>query len=157
MMPRLLWVLMLAGAVLNGNSLCAEKGHYEVAGPSTDQVRVAAKLTPTTLDYGIVQVDTTSPPLTVKLTNAGSTNITLANSTPPVVLGGMHGEDFTITSTTCSANEVLMPGQGCKATVTFTPSINGWEAGTITFRVLGCPNCAVGALDGRGSSAGAEY
>jgi hypothetical protein len=158
MIPRFLAVLMLAAGIFNGNVLCAEKGHFEITEPSGDQGRVpSAKLVPTTLVYGTIQIGTTSPPQTMTLTNPGPTAVTLAKSTPPIVLGGTYGADFAITSTTCTANEVLMQGQGCSASVTLTPSINGPEAGKITFRVLRCPNCAVGALDGRGSTTGAEY
>ena len=70
MMPKLISVLMLAAAFLNGSFLCAEKGLYEMTEPPRDQGLVPLpRLTPPTLDYGTIQVGTTSLPQTMTLTN----------------------------------------------------------------------------------------
>jgi hypothetical protein len=93
------------------------------------------------LDYGGVLVGRPSAAQSVILTNAGAVNVTLGS----VTLTGPKAADFSITVDQCSG-ATLSAGQGCSASVVFTPSIQSPEsaylqlaygAGLVVIRLTG--------------------
>jgi len=68
----------------------------------------------TTLNFGSVSTGQSSPPLTISMSNMGSTSATLGSPVFSVTA------PYAVTSTTCSS--VLAAGSTCSAALTFTPS-----------------------------------
>jgi hypothetical protein len=80
----------------------------------------AMKASPSSLDFGNVQVGMTSQPMTVTLTNLSSFTVQIFN---PTVVG-----DFAQTNT-CPIS--LNGHQSCTYSVTFTPTATGLRTGTL--------------------------
>jgi hypothetical protein len=100
----------------------------------------AMKVSPSSLDFGNVQVGMTSPPMTVTLTNLSSFTVQLFN---PTVLG-----DFAQTN---NCPGTLNGHQSCTFSVTFTPTATGSRTGTlyISDSDLGSPQTVT--LSGNGT------
>jgi hypothetical protein len=96
------------------------------------------------LNYGNQQVNTTSAPQTVTLTNYGtkSTAITSILSNLPV---------FAITSKTCGTS--LGAGASCTVTLTFKPNSAGIFAGVLTFTDADPTSPQIVVLTGTGTTA----
>jgi len=86
-----------------------------------------AALSPATVDFGSVNVGTTSDASTVTLTNNGDSPLHLTD----IVASG----DFALGTTTCQAGAAghLEPAASCYVTVTFSPRAIGTRTGTLTF------------------------
>jgi Abnormal spindle-like microcephaly-assoc'd, ASPM-SPD-2-Hydin/Kelch motif len=86
-----------------------------------------ATLSATKLEFGKVEVDTTSAPQTETLTNnnvAGSVALSFSS----ISLGGKFPSAYTITSNTCGAS--LAAGSTCDVSVTFNPTVASNPNGT---------------------------
>jgi hypothetical protein len=84
----------------------------------------AVSLTPATVDFGAVEVGTTSSPLQVEAAN---------NSGTPVPITGISiSVPFTIASNACGTS-TLAAETDCQVTVAFAPTQAGAVAGTLTF------------------------
>lgn len=83
----------------------------------------AARLSPTSLTFGNVVIDTTSAARAVTLTNSGTGTLNIAN----IAASG----NYAISSKTCGAT--LAAGARCTVKVTFTPPVLGSLVGTLTF------------------------
>jgi hypothetical protein len=83
-----------------------------------------AGLAPASLSFGNQIDGTTSPPLTVTLTNTGNENLNVSG----VGITGTNGADFAETS---SCGQVT-PSSTCTISVTFTPTIVGSETGALS-------------------------
>jgi len=88
-------------------------------------------------------VGTTSGVFTVSVSNCASTDIAACSGSGTLILGNPY---FTITGTnagdwsntgagTCSANQVLVSGESCTVTLTFTPSAASGAAETATLTI----------------------
>ncbi len=101
----------------------------------------ALSLLPTRLDFGQVQVGTTSSALAVTVQNTQSTVSTISsvNVTAP----------FTLQSDSCNGS--VAANASCQMTVVFTPTAAGAAAGTLT--VTGSAGTQTAALTGTGEAA----
>jgi sugar lactone lactonase YvrE len=102
-------------------------------------------LSTTTLAFGSVVKNTTSPVARVILWNNSQT-------TPLTVsLGVTPGSGFAIDgSTTCPSGSTLAPGANCTVGVTFRPPATGPYTGTLTFTTSAANSPQTVALSGRG-------
>ncbi|MGA7926996.1 MAG: Ig-like domain repeat protein [Candidatus Sulfotelmatobacter sp.] len=80
-------------------------------------------VSPTTLNFGQVQVGQTSAPRLVSLENTGESELTISS----ISLSG----DFALPTNHCAAG--VKPLTHCNVYVTFTPQALGTETGTLTF------------------------
>jgi hypothetical protein len=80
-------------------------------------------VSPTTLNFGQVQVGQTSSPLLVSLENTGESELTISS----ISLSG----DFALPTNHCAAG--VKPLTHCNVYVTFTPTGIGTATGTLTF------------------------
>jgi hypothetical protein len=80
-------------------------------------------LTPTSLAFGSVAVDTISTPKSVTLMNTGTATLDITSVLPST--------GFAISATTCGAT--LTIGKTCKVSVTFDPTTLGAHTGTLSF------------------------
>jgi hypothetical protein len=112
-------------------------------------------------DFGRLNTGTLSPTQVITVSNSGTTNLTISNTT----LTGVNPGDFTLVSTTCTG-AVLGPNATCTATVRFNPLAAGARSARLTLtdnapasphRVLlsgvglnpAIPNRQVGPIDPR--------
>jgi hypothetical protein len=91
----------------------------ELRGMST-----AVSVKPTSLTFPATTVGTSSKPMAVVLTNAGSSALPILSTT---IQG--DSKDFQITSNTCGLS--VGPGVSCKIGITFTPQATGTLTGTL--------------------------
>ncbi|MBZ5658723.1 MAG: choice-of-anchor D domain-containing protein, partial [Acidobacteriia bacterium] len=90
----------------------------------TQQVSGAAvALSPISLTFGNVVINTTSTAKTVTLTNSGAATLSISS----IATSG----SFAVSSTTCGAT--LAVGKKCKVIVTFAPTVLGALTGALTF------------------------
>jgi len=83
-----------------------------------------ARLSPISLSFGSVAIDTASPK-TVTLTNVGTTTLTITG----IAITGTNAGDFTQTHT-CGSS--LVPGASCKISIAFEPSALGTRTATLS-------------------------
>jgi probable HAF family extracellular repeat protein len=81
-------------------------------------IGTTAKLSPTSLSFGSVVIDTTSPSKAVTLTNVGTTTFKITN----IAITGTDAGDFAQTHT-CGTS--LAIGASCSISVTFKPTASG--------------------------------
>lgn len=74
-----------------------------------------------TLNFGTVEVGSSSAPQAVRLTNTGSDDLTLVNA---AVLSGAGVGEYEIVSDTC-LTDVLEPGEDCTVEIVYTPTVAG--------------------------------
>jgi len=88
-------------------------------------------LAASSLNFGSVTVGASSP-LTLQLTNSGSSTITFGTISAATTLTTATG-DYVVSNGTCpAAGATLAPLSSCTLTVTFTPTITGSIAGTLS-------------------------
>ncbi len=121
--------------VVIANGIASKPVSITVSAPST-----TVTLTPTSLKFGNVVINTTSAAKSVTLDNTGSVTLNLSS----VVATG----DFAISANTCGTT--LAAGKKCKVSVTFTPTTVGALTGALTFtdNAAGSPQTV--ALSGTG-------
>jgi hypothetical protein len=83
-------------------------------------------LTPSSLTFGATVVGQTSAPLSVTLTNTGTSNLTISNLT----VSGDYA--LNAAGTTCSTASPVAATGSCLISVTFTPAAAGTRNGTVT-------------------------
>jgi hypothetical protein len=86
------------------------------------------KFTPASVNFGSVNVGTTSASKSVTLANVGITTLTLTS----IAIGGTDAGDFALTGDTCGKS--LAAGANCKVTITFTPTATGTRSGNVTIK-----------------------
>jgi uncharacterized repeat protein (TIGR03803 family) len=101
----------------------------------------ADKLSQTSLNFGKVDLNTTSAAKTVTLKNIGVALLAVSN----VAVNG----NFAISTNTCTG-ATLTNGNRCHVTFTFTPSVVGLQTGTLSFADNAGPNQQTVALSGTG-------
>ena len=82
-------------------------------------------VSPTSMSFGGVRVNHSSTASSVRLSNPGSTTVTISS----VKLTA--GTDFAIASSTCKAGKTLAKGASCTVGVKFTPHSKGTKADTL--------------------------
>ncbi len=102
-------------------------------------------MAPSPVNFGSQTVGTTSAPMTVTLTNHGTTAVTVSKAS----ITGANKSDFTITSNGCTT--IPASGGTCTINLTFTPGAKGARKATlsVTDNDKGSPQTDV--LEGTGS------
>ena len=99
------------------------------------------------LEFGAIQVGTTSGPQTVTLTNNSSGAVSIINAT----VNGLNATDFAKTLDTCAAT-TLAPGAACSITVRFSPQAGGTRTGGLLVTIGSGSPLTIG-LNGTGVTA----
>lgn len=86
--------------------------------------------TPSSIDFGVVEVDVTAGPTAITITNTGTGSLTFI--TGGVTLVGADAGQFSVTSETCSAS-TLPPSGTCVVNVDFTPTTTGLKTASVRF------------------------
>ncbi len=105
----------------------------------------ATAFTPATLAFPSQLISTTSSPLTLTLTNAGTVSMSITSFT----LTGTNASDFAISSNTCGAT--LAAGAKCAIKVKFTPAALGSRTAGLTVADNACMSPQTVALSGKGT------
>ncbi|MDE3201206.1 MAG: choice-of-anchor D domain-containing protein [Acidobacteriota bacterium] len=79
-------------------------------------------LSPASLDFGQIQVGSTSPPFSISVSNTGISAVTVSSLTATT--------PFAISSSACGAS--IAANSSCQVTVTFSPTQQGSVSGTLT-------------------------
>ncbi|MBO0823528.1 MAG: choice-of-anchor D domain-containing protein [Actinobacteria bacterium] len=90
-------------------------------------------LSPTSMDFGSVQVGQQSAPMTLTFTNSGTAPTDLTGAT----FGGADPGDFALTnSLTCPGNNppYVPPSGSCSVSIVFTPAAAGARSATLTIK-----------------------
>jgi Protein of unknown function (DUF3443)/Cep192 domain 4 len=139
----------------------ASLGFADNANPSTQTVPLTGtgtapapvvSLSTPSLAFGPVAQGTTSPAMTVTLTNTGNATLIFSNS---VTITGPNAGDFSIVNvvqTTCGSAFQVAPNSTCTVQVTFTPSTSGMESATLNFADNATPAMQTVALSGGATS-----
>ena len=146
---QLLLRLALIGAVL---AVCVMWGGLvaPVSAESTASAP-AVSLSPTSLSFGNQQVNTTSAPRAVILTNTGNAPLTISS----IVLGGHQSGDFAQLNNCPISSPTLAAGKQCFIVVTFTPSATGSRKASVTITDNAPHSPHSVALSGSGTTASA--
>ncbi len=91
---------------------------------ATSKTGPAVSLAPLSLVFPAQEVGTASSPLVVKLTNTGASPLTISN----IVTSG----DYAQTNTCPIPSATLAVGSNCSISVTFTPTVSGFDPGMLT-------------------------
>jgi hypothetical protein len=83
-------------------------------------------MSPSPVTFGSETVGITSAPMTVTVTNHGTTAVKVTSAT----IAGLNKGDFAITSNTCTT--ISASGGTCSITITFTPAASGVRTGTLS-------------------------
>jgi Protein of unknown function (DUF1573) len=102
-------------------------------------------LSPTVLTFGIQDLNTTSQPLSLTLTNSGTSMLQVAT----ISASGNFQQ-----STTCATQ--LAVGASCAITVVFTPNASGGLSGTVSINDNAADTPQKISLSGTGSSIGSS-
>lgn len=89
-------------------------------------------VTPTSLNFGVQPISTTSAAQTITLTNNTSDPIPFAAS--DLAFSGTNATDFVSPSNTCGAS--IAASASCTVSLTFTPSTTAAESATLTLTVM---------------------
>lgn len=89
-------------------------------------------LAPTSLNFGVQPISTTSAAQTITLTNNTSDPISFA--TGDLAFSGTNATDFASPSNTCGAS--IAAAASCTVSLTFTPSTTAAESATLTLSLL---------------------
>ena len=102
----------------------------QTAGVSGTGVGPTATLSPTSLSFSKQNVNTTSPPKTVTLSNTGNAPLTINT----ITITGTNANNFALTSaSTCPLGGGTLNAQtNCTLSVTFTPTSKGSKAASVT-------------------------
>jgi len=104
----------------------------------------SVQLSPVTVSFGQVQVNTTSSPLQVTLQNSGSTTVNISSV-------GVSGP-FAVATNACGSS--LAASSACQLTLTFTPTQAGTATGTLN--VVDDGGTQTAALSGTGETAATD-
>jgi phospholipase C len=102
------------------------------------------QFTPSSLDFGSVQVGRTSALQKIAVKNTGANTVRISS----ISLGGVNPGDFAIKGTNCSAN--LGAYASCMVGLTFTPAAKGSRAASLTFTDSGGGSPQTVPLSGTG-------
>src|SRR5579871_1132926 len=109
-----------SGSLLFTDNACASPHSIAISGKGTE-----ITLSPSPVNFGTQTVGTTSAPMTVTVTNHGTTTVTVSK----VSITGTNKGDFAITSNTCTT---LAAAGTCTVNITFTPSAKGARTGSLS-------------------------
>ena len=101
-------------------------------------------LSPSPVNFGSQTVGTTSAPMTVTVTNNGTTSVTVTKA----AIAGTNKGDFAITSNNC---KTLAAGGTCTIEITFTPAATGARTGSLSLTDSDKGSPQTDVLNGTGS------
>jgi hypothetical protein len=110
------------GSMRTGNLIAAANTvtvTQDAVGPNYN-----ATLSPTSISFGNVAVNSTSRAKTATFTNTGTLALTVSSVTPT----GTNASDFTVSG---CAGTSLQPGASCTLSITFAPKVVGTNSATI--------------------------
>jgi trimeric autotransporter adhesin len=102
-------------------------------------------LSPSSLAFGSVPMDSASSLQTISLSNAGNAVLSITS----LAIGGGNSSDFAETADTCGSSVVA--GGSCTIGITFTPSLAGAETASITVNDNAGDSPQTVALSGTGA------
>lgn len=126
-------------------------GSPQSVGLSGTGVAPVAQVTPSSIDFGILAVGSTSGHRTVTVTNTGNTGLAITVET----ITGPNASDFAFASDGCITN-VIAAGSSCTVDLTFTPSAAGTRSATLTISDNGIGSPHTVALSGTGGTPSAD-
>ena len=107
-------------------------GRVNVALGGTAQAPSEPSLSPSTVDFGTLQVGLTSAPVTVTLSNAGAGGLTFWRF--GIATSSASPTDFTVVAGgTCALSLTLATGESCTVLVRFRPTTSGVRSGLLSF------------------------
>ena len=143
-------------------------GAFQTSLPAGDSsAAFIAKLTliptlvvsPTSLNFGTVNMPNTSPAQTVTLTNNTNATIAFTSATIPVLTAtpAAAATDYVVSANTCAAGipAGAAPANQCTVSVTFKPSVVGAETATLLLTDGDSTSPQSVSLTGTGAAAGA--
>jgi hypothetical protein len=135
----------LAANILNGTVTITDNAPGNPEAITLTGSGTYLTLSPATLNFGSVEVATTSANKKITVTNTGPSALPVDSLT----IIGLDNQDYSQTNT-CGSS--IAAGKTCKVTVTFTPSVVGTRTGSVSVSVyeLGVISQTV-ALTGSGS------
>jgi hypothetical protein len=107
-------------------------------------------ITPSSLNFGNVNVGTTAGPLTVSLTNNSSTALALTSVAVVAGTPAASATDYVATGS-CVTATVVAAGASCTVSVTFDPSVAGAETASLVFTDSDSTSPQSVALSGNGA------
>ena len=120
--------------------------NYSSSVSGTTAITVApVSFSPTSLTFSPQNIDVTSAPQTVTVTNTGTANLVFSK----VTIGGANASDFTKSADTC-AGATVTPNNTCAVSVTFTPSATGSRSASLNFTDNAANSPQTVSLSGRG-------
>ena len=90
----------------------------------------ALTVSPSYITFSSQQLNVTSSPQTITVTNSGNAGLVFGSS--PVAFSGANGADFAATADTC-VDSTLAANATCQVSITYTPSLAGSEYAVLTF------------------------
>lgn len=124
------------------DSAAGSPHHITVTGTGVTAGAGTLTLTPKTLVFPVQALNTTSPPQTVQVVNAGLTAITISS----ISITG----DFNETNNCGTVPAILNAGASCSVSVTFTPTKSGSETGTLSIADNGAGSPQSASVSGSG-------
>jgi hypothetical protein len=109
-----------SASLLFTDDACASPHTIPITGKGTE-----ITLAPSPVAFGSQTVGTTSAPMTVTVTNNGTTSVTVTKAS----IAGTDKGDFAITSNNC---KTLSAGGTCTINITFTPGAEGARTGSLS-------------------------
>jgi hypothetical protein len=92
-----------------------------LSGTGQNPTAPAVTLSPTSVNFGNVNIGSTSPAQSVKLTNSGNAALSISS----IAITGTNSTSFAQTNTCPSGSSTLAAGASCTISVTFTPTVSG--------------------------------
>src|SRR5208283_2495055 len=110
-----------SGSIVVTDDACLSPQTIPLSGKGTE-----ITMSPSPVSFGSESVGTTSAPMTVTVTNHGTTAVKVTSAT----ITGADKGDFAITSKTCTT--ISASGGTCTITLTFTPKASGARTATLS-------------------------
>jgi len=134
-----------SAAVVAEHNASGSPSRIELTGTGTANAN--AKVEPSSLDFGAVDVGAASGAKSVKLSNTGGAPLTVTG----IGIGGTNAGDFRLQGG-CGKGVVLAPGTSCSAKIVFSPAVEGKRSATLAIVTDASSNPKEIALKGTGSA-----
>ncbi len=134
--------LLNGSVVVSDNSAGSPSQKVSVSGTGTQMY-----VTPSSLNFGTINIGSSSSPQTVSVTNEGTTSVSITG----VSVTGTNSGDFVKTN---NCGSTLGAGATCTVIVTFTPAGSGNRTATLNINDAGGASPQTVALSGTGNPSG---
>jgi cytochrome c553 len=137
------------GSLFNGKFSAAELADLAAfIGNPNVTAAPAASLAPATLTFSGANMGVTSAPLAATLTNTGNAALNIGT----ISIGGAAAADFARTGGSCANGASIAAGASCTLQATFTPTVSGARAATLTITHNATGGSSAVALNGTGNA-----